>query len=413
MLLTIIYFFPCIVALMWSVTYAFKVKTQRQSLMMWIRIVGVIYYAAYALYTLPETDYDSMVRIETISVPFSLALMAMEVMFLYMHFNPSCRLQPVHLFGLLPALVVGTVVNLLYYILGFEQTAHLIEILDQNGGVRPAEYDNVLWHLYGFFDQHIINILAAIYFLSILTLCILTLRRGGNKLGDTLRFFFKHNTSTPSRVISVLYILTVFTLIPMVGLGRTFMIDHQMLTVLNSLILAITMHLISHVEFFCNGNETVTLYKLSHIEAMKASATIEQLQPTAEADTMTEAKVVEKKLSKKDKMTEKVIDLLERQEVFRQDDLSMQTLSEMSGIGRTTLSQIISEHYEEPFRNVVNKMRIEAVKKYIIENPAATQELIAQECGFKDASSLNHKFKEIEGDTPLVWLANMQDSNNK
>lgn len=81
----------------------------------------------------------------------------------------------------------------------------------------------------------------------------------------------------------------------------------------------------------------------------------------------------------------------------------MITLSEMSGIGRTTLSQIISDHYNEPFRTVVNKMRIEAVKKYITDNPAATLEVTDRECGFKDASSLNHKFKEQEGVTPLAW----------
>lgn len=136
MLLMMIHFFPCLISLMWAATFAFRVKTQRQWLMMWIRFVGAVYYAAFALYTLPETDYDSMVRLETVSVPFMIALLSLDSLYLYMHLKPDYRLQLFHLILLLPAVIMGTIVNMLYYILGFERTARMTELLDA-GGAMP------------------------------------------------------------------------------------------------------------------------------------------------------------------------------------------------------------------------------------------------------------------------------------
>lgn len=406
MLLSIIFFLPCFISLMWAVTYAFKVKTQRQQLMMWIRFVETVYYAAYALYTLPETDYDSMVRIETVSVPFTFAMMAMEAMFLYMHLKPECRLQASHLIMLVPALVIGAIINLLYYILGFERTARMIEIADASGGIMPAEYNNEVWRLYSFFDDTFINLVALIYFIIMLIFCFRILHKDRLSLRNAFSFVFNGGQTTPSCLIAILFLVGIISLLPFAALGRTFMLDHVILSITATVVIAVCIHLTSHIEFFCNKTKSFSLHEVSHIEEAKVFA-----EDETAADNKNTTEVT--KPSKKIQQIEKVIDLLEHQEAFRQDDLSMQTLGEMSGIGRTTLSQIISDHYNEPFRTVVNKMRIEAAKKSMLANPAATLEQIASECGFKDASSLNHKFKEIEGDTPLSWKANVQKTNNE
>lgn len=394
MLLMMIHFFPCLISLMWAVTVAFRVKTQRQWLMMWIRFVGAVYYAAFALYTLPETDYDSMVRIETVSVPFMIALLTIDCLYLYMHLRPDYRLQLFHLILLLPAVIMGTIVNMLYYILGFERTARMTELLDA-GSAMPAEYSNEVWQLYAFFDETFINIYALVTGVILLVLCIRVLMKEGYRPGHLCRFLFAGGTSTPSLLTAALFILAMISFVPIVFMGRTYMMGHQSATILFIILTSVTLHLISHLEFFCDKYATLTLHGMSHIEE-------ENTIYETEAEEVTSA-VEAHKPTKKDKQTEKIICLLEKEEVFRQDDLSMYTLSEMSGIGRTTLSQIISDHYNEPFRNVVNKLRIEAVKKYLTDNPLATQEEIARECGFKDASSLSHKFKELEGLTPWGW----------
>lgn len=401
MLLMMIHFFPCLISLMWAVTFAFRVKTQRQWLMMWIRFVGAVYYAAFALYTLPETDYDSMVRIETVSVPFMIALLTIDCLYLYMHLRPEYRLQLFHLILLLPAVIMGTIINMLYYILGFERTARMTELLDA-GSVMPAEYSNEVWQLYAFFDETFINIYALVTGLILLVLCIRVLMKEGYRPGHLCRFLFARGASTPSLLTAALFILAMLSFVPIVFMGRAYMMGHQSATILLIILTTVTLHLISHLEFFCDKCTSLTLHGLSHIKEE------ENVLIKMETDEGATAEEIHKP-TKKDKQTEKIICLLEKDEVFRQDDLSMITLSEMSGIGRTTLSQIISDHYNEPFRTVVNKMRIKAVKKYITANPAATLEVTARECGFKDASSLDHKFKELEGMTPWAWKDRIKD----
>lgn len=394
MLLMIIHFFPCLISLMWAVTFAFRAMTQRQTLMMWMRFVGAVYYAAFALYTLPATDYDSMVRIETVSVPFMIAVLTMDCLYLYLHLRPDYRLQLFHLILLLPAVIMGTIVNMLYYILGFDRTARMIELFD-TGGTMPAEYNNEVWRLYAFFDETFINIYAFLAGVIMLVLCIRVLMKEGYRPGHLCRFLFAGAPSTPSLLTAVLFIMSMLSFAPIVFFGRTFMMNHQMVTVLFIILTTVTLHLVCHLEFFCDKCATLTLHGLSHIEEEKTFMYMKADEATASEEIH--------KPTKKEKQTEKIVGLLEKEEVFRQDDLSMLTLSEMSGIGRTTLSQIISDHYNEPFRTVVNKMRVEAVKKFILANPAATLEMTARECGFKDASSLDHKFKELEGMTPLAW----------
>lgn len=406
MILSIIYFLPCLISLMWAVTFSFKVKTERQTLFMWTKIVSVVYYVAYALYIHPEADYGSMVRVDAISSFTTLTLLAMNLVFIYMHYDNNFHLSLSQLFLLTPAIIVGTAVNLLYFIVGFDAAASMTESMDKIG-ILPVGSNQELWKIYYLFDNDVFNLSCLIFEIIILLFCIKILRKDGYKPGFVYKFFFKKNTSTPSRVIAVLSIATTLSIIPLLVMGRNYIISHPLLGVVTTLSLATMLHLTAHVEFFSDSRHTVTLYDLSHIDQDKKPKQEEDndglnVQDITE-DTATETDDSTHRVIKRDLLAEKVINMLEKEEAFRNDDLSMASLSEMTGIGRTTLSQIISDHYGVPFRDVVNKLRIDAVKKLIIDNPAITQEVLACECGFKDASSLNRKFKEMEGDTPLVW----------
>ena len=268
MLLMIIHFFPCLISLMWAVTFAFRAMTQRQTLMMWMRFVGAVYYAAFALYTLPATDYDSMVRIETVSVPFMIAVLTMDCLYLYLHLRPDYRLQLFHLILLLPAVIMGTIVNMLYYILGFDRTARMIELFD-TGGTMPAEYNNEVWRLYAFFDETFINIYAFLAGVIMLVLCIRVLMKEGYRPGHLCRFLFAGAPSTPSLLTSVLFIMSMLSFAPIVFFGRTFMMNHQMVTVLFIILTTVTLHLVCHLEFFCDKCATLTLHGLSHIKEEK------------------------------------------------------------------------------------------------------------------------------------------------
>lgn len=109
-------------------------------------------------------------------------------------------------------------------------------------------------------------------------------------------------------------------------------------------------------------------------------------------------------MAKFDVLAQHLEELMESEHLYREESLTLAFLSERLGVGRTMISTMINNVYGISFRDYVSKYRINAAKKYMLANPNATQEAVAFECGFKDASSLNHKFKEAEGVTPLMWL---------
>ena len=80
------------------------------------------------------------------------------------------------------------------------------------------------------------------------------------------------------------------------------------------------------------------------------------------------------------------------------------------GISRTTLTSVLIKHYDIPLRDIVNNYRIEEAKTYMETNPQATQEIVAQRCGFKNAQYFNFQFKKIAGSTPAIWLASRNNS---
>lgn len=101
---------------------------------------------------------------------------------------------------------------------------------------------------------------------------------------------------------------------------------------------------------------------------------------------------------------EKMRAAFEYDKAYANPELTVGAMAEMIGTNRTTLSNIVNQQYGITFRDLANRYRIDAAKAYITENPTATQEEIAAVCGFRSASALNHKFKEVTGLPPTLWL---------
>lgn len=433
MLVTLLYFLPCIVSLLWLVLYCFKVKTPRQRLYMWIQSINVFYYATYATYISPSTDYKAMVVMDAVNIPFFLANLALIVLYLRMHLGYSTpKLK--HLMLLAPALILGGMVFVLYYIIGFSEAAQLIELHD-NGGHSPV-FDTQIWKLYCLLTDGVFNYVGLMFGVIIIIECFLISRRGGYHFGDAYRFFFKGAQSTSSRAISLLMFSTFVALLPLSIMGRDFLIEHYLVGIGMTIIVAMLNNFISHVEFYSDISSVVTLYSLSHIQwtqnvTMVNETTEIVLHEPAPALPREEVQQQHTQLplseqqeeksspepqetirtstvspsAKTEKQAEQLRRLLEEEHIYKDENLTIATLSDRMGLGRSTLSLMINTMYGMPFRDLVSKYRIEHAKHYMLANRTATQETIAMECGFKTASYLNSKFRELEGTTPMLWLA--------
>lgn len=422
-------------------------------LFMWIQAINVFYFATWAIYIAPTTDYIAMVVMDAFNVPMCMINFALVVLYLRMHLTTG-PLKLKHTLIFAPAFVAGAMEWILYYLMGFDNAAHLVSLYDR--GLQTPEMQTSLWQLYVFVSLTVCDSIGLVYGFVAFVECLSILRRGGYRFGYVYRFLFMGNKSTPSRVIAVLMISEILVISPLGILGRHYLFEHYLIGIGLTIILAILINFIAHVEYYSEISNEVTLYSLSHItwtstmqpdnktattkkDSVTKTATNQKAKETprqqsvhvAEAESVdtTEADPVNVPVAEFDNATsdvtavqpkseinispsakseqqaEQLRYLLEKERIYKDENLTISTLSERMGLGRSTLSLMINTNYGMPFRDLVNKYRIEAAKQYMLAHRTATQEVIAMECGFKSASYLNCKFKEVEGVTPMMWLA--------
>ncbi len=102
---------------------------------------------------------------------------------------------------------------------------------------------------------------------------------------------------------------------------------------------------------------------------------------------------------------DKIIDLLEKDRIYRQMRLNRATLAEMVGIGEYQLSRVINRHFDKNFNELLNTYRIDEAKQRLrSENTQIT--VIGFEVGFNSIASFNRVFKAKVGVSPTEYRNN-------
>ena len=96
--------------------------------------------------------------------------------------------------------------------------------------------------------------------------------------------------------------------------------------------------------------------------------------------------------------------------LFLKPGLTLNEVADRMHTNKTYLSKMINGAFSLGFPEVLNSLRIDYAKQYMLANPDATQYQIASECGFLSASAFNSVFKKLTGITPKLWLAGMSRS---
>jgi AraC-like DNA-binding protein len=98
-------------------------------------------------------------------------------------------------------------------------------------------------------------------------------------------------------------------------------------------------------------------------------------------------------------------ELLQRDRIYLESELSLAQLGDRLGIQPYQASELISRRYGEPFFDLINRRRVDEVKKRL-EAPAYAHYSIlgiALDCGFNSKSSFNAAFKKFTGFTPSQY----------
>lgn len=93
--------------------------------------------------------------------------------------------------------------------------------------------------------------------------------------------------------------------------------------------------------------------------------------------------------------------LIESEKIYRDPQISLQSLARRLKINPRYLSQIINERLNKSFFELINTLRIEEARHLLAESAKNRSVLdVAYEVGFNSKSAFNRVFKEIAGTTP-------------
>ena len=101
----------------------------------------------------------------------------------------------------------------------------------------------------------------------------------------------------------------------------------------------------------------------------------------------------------------KIIDSMEREQLYLDPLLTQNKLSEKLGINRFYISQVINEHLGKSFPDFVNAYRVKKTKTLLESDKGQYYTLlaIAYESGFNSKTSFNSVFKKHTGHTPSAY----------
>ena len=104
-----------------------------------------------------------------------------------------------------------------------------------------------------------------------------------------------------------------------------------------------------------------------------------------------------------DKIMESFNRLMIAEEGFLDPEMTIDTISHKLETNRTYVSKLVNIYYGMPFRDYLNKLRIDHAKQLIKDEPDAVIDYISAKSGFQSSTQFIRKFKESEGVTPAVW----------
>ena len=115
--------------------------------------------------------------------------------------------------------------------------------------------------------------------------------------------------------------------------------------------------------------------------------------------------------NKRRDLKKNLMNLLHKEEIFKDPELNIEKIREMLGTNRTYLSQVINQDMNTTFYQLINTCRLEKAAS-MMRNPLQKDiplKSIAEICGFKSMSAFFTLFKQSYGKTPTEWRGELEE----
>ena len=104
---------------------------------------------------------------------------------------------------------------------------------------------------------------------------------------------------------------------------------------------------------------------------------------------------------------DRTINLLEKDKLFLQSNLTIEKLAEILDSSSQEISQAIQQYTHMDYESVINYYRVEEAKKVMNDiKPNWSLGAVAKSSGFKNMTSFFKSFREITGETPFKYFIN-------
>lgn len=114
--------------------------------------------------------------------------------------------------------------------------------------------------------------------------------------------------------------------------------------------------------------------------------------------------------SQSEALFEQLTQLMQKQEVYKNPELSLGELADLLSVHPNYLSQVINEKTEQNFYQYINQLRVEAFLQVATLPHKQHYSLLALafECGFNSKSTFNKYFKKLTGETPSAFFLSLK-----
>ena len=385
MLLTIYYFLPVITCLLWVLIHLLIAsKTDTFRVFIALFLACGFYIFAEACHALSEHGSTLYVVSTLIGMLAGPSIVPLLIRYLHRLMHNARSDSPIGAIWLIiPAALFsgGTIL----YILGFEAQA--------------TDKIHKIFHL---ITEDIYNVVLAAELIYLLIFVAIILRQKRLIPGTFFSFLFKGRRIGLSRLQLGVGMIPMAVMAARIGFGDNLYSQSTTVAVISATLLFLSAFFFGFNALL--GNQPIVSMKdfgsLNSFNYNSAKRIEAPESPVQSDQNPTEDDALSADFKR----------LMNDKKLFLQPNLTLEDVADILHSNKTYVSRMVNNSYGQGFSELMNRMRVDYAKEYILSHRSARQSEIARNCGFLSASSFNTVFKKVTGTTPKIWLASTDNA---
>lgn len=373
-LLAFLYFYTALIGFFFTITINFTKKANKYAKMFVAVFVGVhsLFILEFVLYM---TNYQYQYP-HTYRMSAAAALLFGPLLYFYFKsVTQEYKFKAIHLLHFLPTIALLVFLFPMYYSSGTEKVKMMLEIHVDN-----KTYDSVI------FISKVLSLITYTFFIGKLLFNQKRENISNNIQQQEVRW--KKNIYRIHVAYVASYLLYGISVFGVLG-SISGLICHVQMAAMSAIVIYIAY--MAYVQSGIFSSEYIPLSKRLFSEKYQKSGLTDSLS---------------------NELKENLIMLLIESKIYKENNINLETLAEKLNTTRHNASQIINEHFEMNFFELINKFRIKEAIKMLQEDVHGSLNIIdvAYEVGYNNKVTFNKAFKKETSLTPSEFISSKDKS---